>query len=357
MTGPYQTSNWTGPTTTGGYGLYNEYDPSQNPAGSPNIVQGVKRSDLTAYASSPQTRYSFFSNGNFDITDSIQFYTEARFEQSLTHTYLTAPPSVIGGWGAAIPFDETTDSPINPAMISSASTPTQLAAIYNAFEANPTTNAYTNPGYLGPAAAGAHHPVPWQMALLLDTRSFLGLGIPIGPAQANGGPVNCNNTIAASECPQAGDTASWELWWTPKTGLPPRNTIDTTQVWQIDTGFRFPLGVSDWTGDVYYSRGQSSDITTPTATRVCSAWRPYWPHPITVRARPSRATRTTAPRASATAYRRPAPVASTTRSSAVTWLRRRLPERRVRDYDVADLHRAGQRAGQLLRHAVQGSCW
>jgi iron complex outermembrane receptor protein len=261
VTGPYQTSNWTGPTTTGGYGLYNEYDPSQNPAGSPNIVQGVKRSDLTAYASSPQTRYSFFSNGNFDITDSIQFYTEARFEQSLTHTYLTAPPSVIGGWGAAIPFDETTDSPINPAMISAASTPAQLAAIYNAFEANPTTNAYTNPGYLGPAAAGAHHPVPWQMALLLDTRSFLGLGGPIGPAQANGGPVNCNNTIAASECPQAGDTASWELWWTPKTGLPPRNTIDTTQVWQIDTGFRFPLGVSDWTGDVYYSRGQSSDIT------------------------------------------------------------------------------------------------
>ncbi|HEV2701568.1 MAG TPA: TonB-dependent receptor [Steroidobacteraceae bacterium] len=269
ITGPYQTSNWTGQTTTGGYGLYNEYDPSMSAAGTaatpPNVVQGVKRSDITAYASSPQTRYSFFSNGNFDITDKIQFYTEARFEQSLTHTYLTAPPSVIGGWQASIPFNEATDSPINPASISPTTSAATLATIYNAFVANPTnaggTNPYYNPAFVGPATKGAQHPVPWQLAMLLDTRSaaFGGALGALGSSPAFGGPVSCNNTISPALCATA--PLSWELNWTPKAGLPPRNTVDTTQVWQIDTGFRFPLMVTDWTGDVYYSRGQSSDIT------------------------------------------------------------------------------------------------
>ncbi|MGC1460474.1 MAG: TonB-dependent receptor, partial [Steroidobacteraceae bacterium] len=157
-------------------------------------------------------------------------------------------------WGAAIPFNEATDSPINPAAINAGSTVAQLTAIYNAFAANPTANAYTNPAFIANGAAGAQHPVPWQMAMMLDTRSFFG---PPGPS--TGGPVSCNNTIAASECPTA--ASSWQLWWTPKTGLPPRNTVDTTNVWQIETGLRFPLMVSDWTGDVYYSRGQSTDIT------------------------------------------------------------------------------------------------
>ena len=35
--------------------------------------------------------------------------------------------------------------------------------------------------------------------------------------------------------------------------------MDTEQTFQIETGFKFPLMVGDWTGDVYYSRGQSLD--------------------------------------------------------------------------------------------------
>ena len=64
----------------------------------PNVVQTWKHNDTDASLSSPQTRYSFFANGDFDITDKVQFYTNARFAESLTATRLSAPPSVIGGW-------------------------------------------------------------------------------------------------------------------------------------------------------------------------------------------------------------------------------------------------------------------
>jgi iron complex outermembrane receptor protein len=272
VTGPYQSSGWTGPTTGNGYGPFNMYDPTtendQSAAGSnPSVVQGIKRNDTQAFVSSPQTRYSFFANGNFDITDKIQFYTDARFAESLTHTYLDAPPSLIGGWSASIPFNPTTDSPINPTMISPASTAAQLAAIAAAFAGAPAANTYLNPNFIANGVAGAQHPVPWQLAMLLDTRSTPPFFPPVGTGPGSptfGGSFSptsgatCNNTISPSLCVTA--PTSWNLWWGPYQALPARATTDTSTAWQIETGLRFPLMVSDWTGDVYYSRGQSSEL-------------------------------------------------------------------------------------------------
>jgi iron complex outermembrane receptor protein len=259
--GPLATQGRIGPTSGDGYGVYNTYDPamlnSGNPptgvSGTPNVVQTWKHNDADASLSSPQTRYSFFANGIFDITDKVQFYTNARFADSLTATRLSAPPTLTAGWNQTVPYNEATDSPINPASISATSTTAQLQAIYNAFAANPTSNAFSNPNFIGIGSPGTQHPVPWQLALLLDTRTP---STVVGNI-AGGGPTTCNNSIAPNLCTLA--PSSWSLAWIPYNALPARTTMDTSQVWQIETGFKFPLMVSDWTGDIYYSRGQSLD--------------------------------------------------------------------------------------------------
>jgi iron complex outermembrane receptor protein len=273
--GPVGTSGYAGPTSGNGYGVYNTYDPAmQNTAATPpNVVQDWRHNDVDASLSSPQTRYSFFANGSFDITDNIQFYTNARFAESLTSTRLSAPPSIISGWNPQVPYNEVTDSPIAPTAITPTSTQAQIQAVYNAFTANPTTNAYVNPGFIADGKAGAQHPVPWQFALMLNTRSIygnpafgvpgaptgLGLGI-FGPSVAGftgGGPITCDPQIAPSSCANA--PTSWSMWWIPYNAMPARTTIDESNMFQIETGFKFPLHVGDWTGDVYYSRGQSTD--------------------------------------------------------------------------------------------------
>ncbi len=276
LNAPVSTSGYTGPTSGNGYGLQNGYDSTvandaNDPA--PGVVQNWRHNDVDASLSSPQTRYSFFANGSFDITDKIQFYTNARFAESLTATRLSAPPSIIYGWDPQIPYNAVTDSPILPSAITPASTQAQVQAIYNSFIANPTsTNPNWNPQFVATGTKGAQHPVPWQFALLLNSRSVFGSGIAVGSPLANivfgvpsgsptsiadGGPISCNNSIAASECSSA--PTSWAPWWIPYNSLPARTTIDTAETFQIETGFKFPLMISDWTGDVYYSRGQSLD--------------------------------------------------------------------------------------------------
>jgi iron complex outermembrane recepter protein len=265
LNGPIGTSGYTGPTSGNGFGLYNTLDPAvANSATStpPGVVQAWKHNDTDASLSSPQTRYSFFANGSFDITDNIQFYTDSRFAEGLTSTRLSAPPSVISGWNPQVPYNPTTDSPILPGTLTSASTQAQIQAVYNAFTANPTANAYTNPKFVGEGAAGAQHPVPWQLALLLNTRSVFGGPLSSTPgAYTSGGPVACAPQLLASECSSAatGATSSWSVDWIPYNALPARTTTDTSNTFQIDAGFKFPLHVGDWTGDVYYSRGQSND--------------------------------------------------------------------------------------------------
>ncbi len=260
--GPYQTQDRIGPTSGDGFGLYNQYDPSElnsSAGAAPNVVETWKHNDTDYSLSTPQTRYSFFANGNFDITDKIQFYTTARFAESLTATRLSAPPTLTAGWNPTVPFNPATDSPINPTALSSASTAAQLQAIYNAFIANPTANAYSNPGFIADGAKGAQHPVPWQVALLLDTRSNATTTPPsaLGGGIATGGPSTCNNSLAPNLCSLA--PSSWSLAWVPYNALSSRVSSDISQTFQIETGFKFPLMISDWTGDVYYSRGQSLD--------------------------------------------------------------------------------------------------
>jgi iron complex outermembrane recepter protein len=259
-------SNYLGSTSSAGYGLVNAYNSLQqnsSTAPPPDEVQTLKWNNPLATISEPQTRYAFFANGTYDITDKVQWYSTARFSQSLTTTLLPTPTTGTYGWEAEVPFNAATDSPVNPASVNSSTNAATLSAIAAAFAANPTSNAYTNPGYISPGTKGAQHPVPWQLAMLLLSRGAAN-GVPgtafLGPGM--GGPVPCNPVIGAAvsiNCPGGPSAAtSWILDYLPFASAPQRSTVDQSTVFQIETGLRFPL-FSDWTGDLYYSRGQSAN--------------------------------------------------------------------------------------------------
>ncbi len=285
--GPIATSNYTGPTgyvpslnvgpeAGGGYGLANCYDGTypNTPSTPPPETTCLKWNNPLAYISSPQTRYSFYAQGHYDLADDVQFYTTARYADSKTATLLPTPTTAIFGWEANVPYNATTDSPINPALITNSTPQSTLQAIYNAFQSGTagttTINGLpvVNPKFIGPGQPGAQHPVPWQLALALDSRGaapggvpLLAAGIPgVLPPSTNplfGAAPACFPEISASLCSSA--PSSWQLWYLPQYGAPQRSTVDDAAEWQIETGFRFPLHVKDWTGELYYSRGQSFD--------------------------------------------------------------------------------------------------
>ena len=281
--GPIGSSNYEGPTTGQGYGLVNVYDTTHanNVASPPTVVQTLKWNNPNETVSEPQTRYSFYGSGTFDLTDKVQFYSNVRFAQSLTSTYFF-PTSANYGREATVPYNAATDSPINPSL----QTATNAQQIAAAFAANPTNNAFSNPNFIPTGTKGAQHPVPWQLALLLNSRSILGnpaYGPPGSPTPAAiaalgpnaysvsyGGPVQCNPAILAADCTNA--PASWTSETYPVNSLGSRSTIDTTTEWTIETGIRFPIA-GDWTGDAYYSRGQSTAYTLGSGYESVQRWR------------------------------------------------------------------------------------
>lgn len=235
------------------YTLQNVYDNSVpsytggaiNPA-APQETQQLKYNFPNGYAQGPQERYSFMISGHYNITDRLRFTSHANFEQSTTRTLL-AGNSAIFGWEADIPYDPTTDSPLDPTL-------TYDAALAAAYAADPAgfLAANPNPGFIPHGAAGAQHPVPPELAILLNSRpdfSFIG-----GPF-ANGGP-----------------TGPWiPQWNTDKAFL--RNTSNTNTVWQVDAALNMDLPFRDWTGELYFSHGESTTYNINTGNMSLARYR------------------------------------------------------------------------------------
>ncbi|MEY4640723.1 MAG: hypothetical protein RLZZ227_717 [Pseudomonadota bacterium] len=182
-----------------------------------STTQGMKWNNLQAFASAPQERYSFFTNGTFDITDTVSAFARATFAESKTQTLLFGT-NAISGWETTVPYDPLRDSPVNPTLNY------RDEATVRAIVANPA--AYANPSFIPTGARGANFPVPVELAVLLNSR--------------------------------ATQNARWQPQWNPDSSLPPRSTYNTNAVWQIETGFNIDLPFRDWTGEVYYSHGESS---------------------------------------------------------------------------------------------------
>jgi iron complex outermembrane recepter protein len=218
------------------YAKVNVYNDSfvNNAANPPPLIQKVKWNETEGYAGSPQTRYAFMGSGQYDLTDHLQFYSSARFAQSRTTTYLSGTNASFG-WEATVPYNATTDSPVNPAL--NFKDQATVAAIM----ANPA--AYANPGFIAHGAAGAQHPVPLAMAILLNSRGTAPL------------------------------TSGWIAETYPLNSFASRSTVDENLAWQVEAGLKFDIPVKDWKGEIYYSRGESATYNVANGNNSLARWR------------------------------------------------------------------------------------
>jgi outer membrane receptor protein involved in Fe transport len=231
------------------YALQTTFDSSRTNSGAlgapPPTVQTVKYNDTELYAASPQTRYSFMGSADYDITDHVKFFTSARFAQSTTKTFLSGTNASFG-WEATVPYNATTDSPLLPTLDFT------NAAVVTAALADPNNPLYKNPNFIAHGAPGAQHPVPAALAALLNSRSVL--AVPPFPAI---------NPL----------TTGWIAETYPSHGFDKRATLDVANAWQVEAGVKFDIPVKDWTGEVYYSRGESSTYNQAFGNNSLARWR------------------------------------------------------------------------------------
>ncbi len=195
-------------------------------------IDSLKWNNQQALVSSPQDRYSFFLSGTYDLTDTVSVYGRSTWAESKTETLLL-PTNASFGWEASVPFNAATDSPINPAL--NYNDQVVVAAVL----ANPA--AFVNPGFIASGQRGAQHPVSTELAALLLSR---------------GNP-----------------TGSWIAETFPATSFDQRSTTNTNTVWQMEIGTNFELGFRDWTGEAYYSHGESSTYNNAFGNNSLTRWR------------------------------------------------------------------------------------
>jgi iron complex outermembrane recepter protein len=185
--------------------------------GNTQVIEGLKWHNSRALVLAPQRRYSFFTSGRYDLSDRMRFFARATLAESETRTSLFGTNAIFG-WEGTVPYDPTTDSPLSPAL------DYQDPSVVAAAVADPTNPLYANPNFIPTGQPGAQHPVPVELAALLNSRAFPG---------------------------------DWMPGWNPDLSLPPRSTVNTNSLWQVEAGLDFDLPGS-WTGEFYLSRGQST---------------------------------------------------------------------------------------------------
>lgn len=205
-------SSYTGPIDGQEYAIQRSLDGSI-PSGDV-VYDGLKWNNQRAFASAPQERHSFFASGTYDVSDRFSLFARATFAESKTRTLLFGT-NAISGWEATVPYNPETDSPVDPSL--NYTDPQVVQDVRD----NP--DAYANPDFIPTGQPGANFPVPHELAILLNSRSFPG---------------------------------EWQPQWNPDDSLPPRQTRNTNSLWQVEFGADFDLG-ADWTGELYFARGES----------------------------------------------------------------------------------------------------
>ncbi len=179
-------------------------------------------------------------SGKYDINDKLHFATSARFAQSVTTTFLI-PTNASLGWEVTVPYNATTDSPVNPALNYKDATVAAQVLANPAGYANPNFIAHGTLNASGVAQAG--HPVPVNMAVMLNSRNTTPL------------------------------TSGWVMETYPLNSFGRRAPNDTNQAWQIDAGLTYDLPFKDWTSEIYYSRGESATYNVAFGNNSLARWR------------------------------------------------------------------------------------
>jgi outer membrane receptor protein involved in Fe transport len=163
-------------------------------------LSGTTTNTLFTMLSLPLKRYSMFSNAHYDINDHVTAYLQGEFVEDETHTVLGSNPAV-NQWGVFIPYDSATNG-----------------AGATIQQTDPITGITTT--------IASPHPVPTQMATLLNSR--------------------------------ANPNASWELGRGLDFILGERSQDQNFNTYQILGGIKGNLPFSDWTYDVYGSHGNTA---------------------------------------------------------------------------------------------------
>jgi len=240
------------------YTFQNQLDNNVLPGSTPVPYQNLKYNFLDATISAPQDRYSFFASGTFDITDRVRLKARATFAESDTATVLGGT-SAVTGWEATVPYNPTTDSPVNPELN------WRDPETVRQWLANPNDPMFANPNFIPTGHPDAGHPVPAELAILLNSRNPTtyclagstlttgpSAGLPCGTWGSNTTPTEIPELVGTT-----GPQARWQPQWLPKDSLPPRQTRNVNEVWQFEAGLEFDIG-RDWTGEVYVAHGESS---------------------------------------------------------------------------------------------------
>jgi len=140
--------------------------------------------DRTPLASSPLDRYSIFARGNFTFNDHVSAFIQGNLSSIHVEGILGYAPAT-SFWGANVPRD-------------------------------------------------ADHPVPPELAVLLDSRTRV---------------VNGQTVSAADEPWQVERVLDF---------VGPRSSTNDSNVYQVLAGLQGDLGLADWTWEAYVSHGQTS---------------------------------------------------------------------------------------------------
>jgi iron complex outermembrane receptor protein len=247
---------YSGPIDGQEYARLNVIDTNVPVGQIPQEFQSIKYNFLGTTISAPQDRHSFFASGTFDVTDTVRAKARATFAESDTSTVLGGTAAVTG-WEATVPYNPTVDSPVLPNL--NWLDPAVVAAVRD----NPA--AYANPSFIPTGQPGAQHPVPAQLAILLNSRApstYCTSGTTLLTGPSAGLPCGTwGSNTTATENPALlgtpGPAARWQPQWLPGASLPPRQTSNVNEVWQVDVGLDFDIG-QEWTGEFFLSHGESS---------------------------------------------------------------------------------------------------
>jgi outer membrane receptor protein involved in Fe transport len=114
------------------------------------------------------------------------------------------------------------------------------------------------------------------MAALLNSRG-LNPSAPVN-VYCDAAVTGCSGPNATTDknligTQRTGPMSSWIAETYPNGSFPQRATDNVNTVWQIETGLRFALPVKDWTGELYWSRGQSSTYNVAIGDNSLERWR------------------------------------------------------------------------------------
>ncbi|HLB30535.1 MAG TPA: TonB-dependent receptor [Gammaproteobacteria bacterium] len=229
----------------------------------------LKYNNTSYYTSGPQDRYSIMLNGHYDITDELTFFGRGTWAESKTRTLLGGN-SAVYGWEALIPYNPTTDSPINPTAVNFFSTGSTAAVAANP-AAYPNPNfiptgsgafTYCSAGVAGCPAAGVTDLANSRVGT--STASLVGTPVSYHPV-----PVELAILLNSRFTP----TGTWLPNWNTDDSRDYRNTYNTNTTWQVEGGLNYDLPFKDWTGELYFSHGESSTYNVSTGNMSLARYR------------------------------------------------------------------------------------